>query len=39
MLTKSKYGTSSMKFTKLITRNLLSNVNKQGSGRDIKEET
>lgn len=39
MLTKSKYGASGMKFTKLITRDFSSNVNKQRSGWDIKEET
>lgn len=35
MLTKSKYGSSSRKFAKLITKNLLSNVNKQREVVDI----
>lgn len=39
MLTKSKYGSSDRKFAKLITKNLLSNVNKQRSVRYIKKET
>lgn len=38
MLTEGKYGSSGMNFTKPITRDLSSNVNKQRSGRNIKKE-